>query len=271
MVSEKGKWALTQIILSDILQELGREFNSINIDYMPIKGAYLISSNLSEKLNSRKISDIDILVKPEDLKEASKYFANLPQCTLITWFEDNYRPTETVLKYHCKDIEYTVEIMDRINSEARFLLSSEDLFKRSIFKGKNLYYPSPEDSLIIHICHLQSHIPFEFRETNTLEAQLLISQKNFDWKTFWSIAENTGMLSFIIFFLSFYNKDLMEDVILKKGHYYSKLIAHLFTIDRYNNTFSVIRRVMLDIPFTRKPFALLCQKIFNRNYDKKRN
>ncbi len=271
MVSEKGKWALSQIILSDILQNLGKEFFKIGIDYMPIKGAYLISANLAEKLEYRKISDLDILVKTGDLKMASQHFSDLPQCRLITWFEDNYRPTETVLKYKYNDFEYTIEIMDRINSDARFLLTSETLFERSISKGKNLFFPSPEDSLIIHICHLQSHIPFEFRNTHTKEAKLLIEQKNFNWNQFWQSSNDTGMNSFIIFFLKYYNKDLKQDVILQKGFLYSKILAKWFTIKRYEKMHSILKRVLLDIPFTRKPFILIFQKFSNRNYEKKRN
>lgn len=271
MVSENGKWALSQIILSDILQELGKEFTKIGIDYMPIKGAYLISANLSEKLEYRKISDLDILVKSDDLRAASEHFRNVPHCRLITWFEDNYRPTETVLKYKYKEFEYTIEIMDRINSDARFLLSSEILFKRALLKGENLYFPSPEDSLLIHICHLQSHIPFEFRDTYTKEAKILIEQNKFNWEQFWKSAFNTGMAGFIIFFLKYYNKDLKQDVILEKGFFYSKLLAIWFTIKRYEKMNSLLKRVFLDIPFTRKPLTLIFNKFNNRKYEKKRN
>lgn len=271
MVSEKRRWAIAQIILSDILKELNIEFNKLNIDYMPIKGAYLISTKLSEKLDYRKISDLDILVKPDDLEHASKHFAGLPQCTLVTWYKDNYRPTETVLKYKYKEVVYTIEIMDRINSENRFLLSAEDLFERALPKSKHLYYPSPEDALLIHICHLQSHIPFEFRETNTVEAELYIEDAAFNWERFWELAHKTGMMDFIIFFICFYNKDRKKDVILRKGHYYSRFLASWFTVERYEKTNPLFRRLFLDIPFVRKPYTLLFQKLFIKTYVKKRN
>lgn len=271
MISEKGKWALKQIIFTDILEELEKEFNKIDIDFMPIKGAYLISSGLAEKIESRKISDIDILVKPEDLKDASRYFSNLPQFKLVTWYADNYRPTETVLKYKFNEIEYTIEIMDRINSEARFLLPSNELFTRSVNIRDKLYYPSPEDSLLIHICHLQSHIPFEFRDTNLLEADLLINQNDFNWNRFWEYAQKTGMLSFVIFFLEFYLKYYNHEIKFKKGYTYSKVLAKWFTVEKYNHLPSIFKRLMLDIIFTRRPLALISQKIFVKNYAKKRN
>lgn len=270
MVSQNGKWAITQIILLEILEELEKEFNKINVDFMPIKGAYLISTGLSGQLENRKISDLDILVRLEDLDAASKHFAKLPQCKLIVWYEDNYRPNESVFKYKYNDITYTIEIMNSINSDSRFLLPSFDLFKRSSMIRKNLYYPSVEDSLIIHICHLQSHIPFEFRETNVREALILIKQDTFNWDLFWKSVENTGMKRFFIFFLGFCNKSSKEFVIPKNRYYFTRLTSSWFTLARYNRMPSFLKRIFLDIPFTRKPFELILQKVLIRNYEKKR-
>lgn len=270
MVSQNGKWAITQIILSEILQEIENEFNKINIDFMPIKGAYLISTGLSEQLENRKISDLDILVRLDDLETASRHFINLPQCTLLVWYEDNYRPNETVLKYQYNDISYTIEIMNCINSDLRFLLPSNDLFERSVINKKNLYYPTVEDSLIIHICHLQSHLPFEFRETSAQEALILIKQDNFNWDLFWKIVDSTGMKRFFVFFLSFCNKSSKEFILPQKGYGFTKFFSRLFTIARYNRMPSFLKRIFLDVPFTRKPFKLILQKILIRNYEKKR-
>lgn len=263
MVSEAGRWALTQIILTDILNEIHQEFKKIKIGFMPIKGAFLISSGLAEKMQERKISDLDILVQTKDLEKASKHFSELPQCALITWYKDNYRPTETILKYKYKDVIYTLEIMDRINSDARFLLPSEDLFNRSINMDEHLHYPSAEDAAIIMICHLQSHIPFEYRDSNLKELDVLINQNKFKWNKFWEISKRTGMVGFIYFFLCYYQKEYQVKLPLQGIHPYSILLANWFSPKKYEKMRTINKRVLLDIPFSRRPFKLLFQKVFN--------
>ena len=59
-------WVFKQFIFEDVLRDLDDHFQHLKIDYMPIKGAYLICSGLAKQIKSRSMNDIDILVRERD-------------------------------------------------------------------------------------------------------------------------------------------------------------------------------------------------------------
>lgn len=198
-ITPAKKWALTQIFYQDVLNEIDTHFHNLNIKYMPIKGAYLICSGLAEKMKDRRISDIDILIQGKDMQKSSDYFINLENTELKVYYKDNYRPTETIFYYLLGGVKICIEIHSLLNYPERFILPTSELFTRSIDTNDVMHLPSPEDGLLIFLCHLQSHISFEFRENNMEEINIIASQNGFNWKTFWSRCPSTGIEAFIYF------------------------------------------------------------------------
>lgn len=261
MISKTAKWAITQILLLEIICDLESIFEKIEVDIMPIKGAYLIISGLGDRIHNRRITDIDIIVKSADLKLSTEYLTSLPQFKILTHYKDNSRPTESIFEYSLKNFKFRIEIMSIINSEDRFFLPSEMLFARGELKRKRTYYPSAEDALLIMVCHLQSHIPFEFRESNFAEIKILSESMNFSWSKFWHLAEDTGMASFIYFIIKLYCRKMNCKFEIPKRYFYPDLLLKHFTIEKYHNMSTYKRRLILDIPFVRKPITLMFGKL----------
>ena len=261
MLTKTAKWVITQSLLLEIIVELENLFNKIGVDIMPIKGAYLIRSGLGDRMRTRKITDIDILVKPKDLEVTTDALSKISNCKLIKHYKDNSRPTESIFEYSLNDFKFTVEIMSIINSEDRFLLPAEKLFDRGELQGKTLYFPSSEDALLIMICHLQSHIPFEFRDTNFDEIKVFTEVEDFNWDNFWKYANYTGMGAFNYFILKLYNRETNSNIKFSKRYIYSDLLLRFFTLKRYYKMSELMRRLFLDLPFVRKPIRLVKRKI----------
>ena len=262
-ITPAKKWALTQVFYQDVLNEIDVHFHTLNIEYMPIKGAYLICSGLAEKMKDRHISDVDILVREKDMQKSSDYFAGLENTELKMYYKDNYRPTETIFYYSLGEVKVLIEIHMLLNFPQRFFLPTEEIFKRSKGSGSIMRLPSPEDSLLIFLCHMQSHMSFEFRNTYLEEIDLLASQDGFDWKTFWQLSKLTGIEPFIYFILKMYGKKYHTNINNSRSYLYADLLAQIFNQQRFEQIPQWARRIFLDLPFVRKPVWLLFNKLFH--------
>ena len=260
-ITPARKWALTQIWYQDVLNEIDTHFHKSNIEYMPIKGAYLICSGLAEKMSERRISDIDILVQEKDMQKSSDYFASLENTELKMYYKDNYRPTETIFYYSLGDVKVLVEIHILLNFPERFVLPTNDLFKRSKTGNGVLHLPSPEDSLLIFLCHIQSHMPFEFRNTYLEEINLLVSQEGFSWEKFWTLSPSTGIEPFIYFILTLYQNKYHSNINAPKRYLYSDLLVKKFSRQWFDHMPQWARRIFFDLPFVRRPIWLLFHKL----------
>lgn len=267
-ITPAKKWAVTQIMYQDILDEIDAHFKILSIDYMPIKGAFLLCSGLADKMKARRISDIDILVHREDMERTSVYFAGLKNVELKVYYKNNYRPTETVFYYFNGTVKVLVEIHMLLNFQARFLLPTDELFRRSTTISGNRCLPSPEDSLLIFLCHIQSHMPFEFRNTYLEEIDLLISQEGFDWNAFWALSPSTGIEPFIYFILKLYQKYYQYKITYGKRYFYSDLLVTIISLPMVENMPRWVRRTFFDLPFVRRPVWLIFYKLFHRKNKK---
>lgn len=224
---------------------------------MPIKGAYLIASDLASGLASRKMKDIDILVKKEDFPKVVNYFGSLEETQLIPGYFDYEQP----FIYHCFNRKIYLEIKYQICPSARFHLRAKDLFYRGVNKNSNCVFPSPEDAMLIHICHYIHHIYKDFDISFFEEIALLEGQKEFSWKEFWIRAEKTGIKSFIWLMISFYSKNYQKKTDSPDwGNPYTRTLLK-FSLQWYAALNPSIRRIILEIPFIRKPLWLLKHKI----------
>lgn len=249
-------WKTTQLIYDSVLDRLDTHFCKLGINYMPIKGAFLILSGLSTKISSRKMRDIDILVSREDFGRVIQYFDSLPNTKKATAYWEFEQP------FIYQDLSHSVylEIHHLINAPARFLLPAEDLFSRGIQFKKHCFLPDPVDSMLIHVCHHLLHIYDNFEISFFNEIAILEKQNDFDWSEFWRRAQKTGIKPFIWFLITMYSKITGNKIDIPAwGTLYSKTISKLDF-----NWLSALkpfqRKFLLEIPFVRNPLWLFKHK-----------
>jgi hypothetical protein len=257
MITLEKTWVFRQLLYAEVLRRLDNHFTELKIKYMPVKGAYLISSGLAEKMPFRQMNDIDILILPADFARASDYFKG--QSTVR--FVDNYWPFETSFYYQSGQASTYIELHHQLNYPERFYLPAVTLFKRSVQSGGMLVQPCPEDSLIIFLCHLFVHIAFEIRETVFDEIELLCCQNDFSWKKFWEFALPTGLGPFFFYVLRLFEKRKNRIVMLKTPTMYAVLCARMIGIEEYHKMPRLLRRLVLEIPFARNPLGLMMKKL----------
>lgn len=256
-------WQITQLVYGDILQIIENHFREIAVSYMPLKGAFLIASGLSSKISSRIMKDIDILVKKEDFQRVVHHFNSLEETRLIPGYFDYEQP----FIFQCFNQTVYLEIKYRICAPARFLLSDQELFLRGVVKNSTCILPSPADAMLIHICHYLHHIYQKFELSFFSEIAVLEEQNGFVWEDFWLRAEKTGIKRFIWFIINMYAKLYHKKIDSPDwSNWYTDLLVK-FSFDRYSGLNPMVRRLILELPFDRRPLWLLKHKIFKRTFN----
>jgi len=256
MSKPNKEWVFRHFFFAEALDLLHDHFVNLQINYMPIKGAYLIASNCAGKFSDRKMVDIDILVLPKDFSQVIQHFKNV----LGVQVKPNYWPFEFSFFFPCKEESVFVEIHSLLNYPERFLLPTEDLFSRSISQKPFCLFPCVEDSLIIFLCHQLVHIPFEIRTTVWQETEILSSQEGFSWDKFWELSTHTGVQQFFNMLLLYYAKSKKVSVPLHRPSLYSRLLASIGTRKRFESMPVWLRRLVLEIPFVKNPLLLFLKK-----------
>jgi len=262
-ITPARQWALKQILFEEALKEIDIHFNKLRIPYMPIKGAHLICTGVADKLKERIIRDIDILVEEEYMEEVSDYFVNLDNTQLKIYYRNNYRSTETALFYFIGEANIHLEIHCQLNFSERSLLPTPVLFDHATVADEFRRIAVPEDALLIFLCHLQTHIPFEFRKLTFDEINILISHVYFNWDVFWQRCPATGIEAFIYFILKAFSKRKPIPLHPSRHYIYAGCLADCFCEERYERMPFWARRLFLDLPFVRRPVWLLFYKLLH--------
>jgi hypothetical protein len=249
-------WVFQQFLYAEVLCRLDKHFTGLKIGYMPIKGAYLIASGLAEKMPFRRMVDIDILLRPADFARASDYFKGQNNVRMV----DNYWPFETSFYFQSGQTSVSIELHRQLNYPERFTLPAETLFSRSIRSKGMLVLPCPEDSLIIFLCHLFVHIGFELGDTAFDEIELLCTRNNFSWQKFREFSSPTGLEPFFYYILRLFEKRKKRGIMAGKPTPYAVLCARMIGMEEYNKMPGFLRRLLLEIPFARKPLSLIMKK-----------
>ncbi len=254
MDAAERNWAFRQLFYGEVLQELDAHFEKMSVLYMPIKGAYLICAGHAEKMRTRRMDDIDILVMPQDFERVCDYFLKLPNVKSLR----DYWEFEKVLAYRISGRDCHVEIHFLINYPARFMLPTEELFERAAKSSGQRMMSSPEDALLICICHAFVHIGFELRETLFEELALLISQKGFRWDRFWDIGETTGAAGFAYLILKMCEGKYPVSIEYRRKYPYANVLSKLL---RGHGLYDALpkwsRRLFIEAMFSRNPLQLL--------------
>jgi hypothetical protein len=259
--TKNGNWKLQQVVFADILAQLNTHFTALEIDYMPIKGAFLICSGLAVFMTHRRMDDIDILVKPADFEKARSYFFTLDNVEK----RGNYWPFEASFFYRSGQHRVYVELHHQLNFRERFLLPAEDLFYRGRKTQEHVTLPDPEDAMLILLCHALVHIGFEFRENWFEEISLISRQPDFSWEEFWKRAPETGIEGFLQYMAMNYAMELGDKKCLPvKRKIHPVIITAIMPLRRHERIPFWVRRIFLEAGFVREPFSLLTRRITKR-------
>jgi hypothetical protein len=262
-ITKTKNWTYLQVIYSTAIEELNKDFSYLSINFMPIKGAYLIATGLAEHIKTREMLDIDILVHPQDFNRVVNYFFSHSKAIPV----QNYWPFEFSFLYNLGKAFIYVELHNQINYPERFILPPADLFLRAIKTNNFMVLPSPEDALLIVLCHTLVHIPFEINKTLFDEIYLISNQNNFCWQKFLTLTKNTKISQFIFMILFMYSKKKNLKLPFINISAFSRLILFMLNKNIFYSLPFLIRRILIDIPFTAKPFMFFIKRnVFRRFY-----
>ena len=257
-------WIKKQLLFEMILQELDGEFSRIGVRYMPIKGSYLILANLSQKISTRKMDDIDLLVEEQVFDTVKKHFAEHSAVRLV----DNYWPFEFSFVYKPDTLNVYVEIHHQLNFAQRQNIPTPKLFERSInAAGSVRVLPCAEDGVLIAICHALAHIPFELRASLFDDIRVMCGQNGFSWERFWQYAVECGCQRFAALILSVYNYKFKQQVPVQSCTLFVRFCGLIINKFGYDRVPGILRRVIFELPFVKNPWWLISFKL-HRNLNR---
>lgn len=254
-----SEWKLTQVLFGQVLEEISSLFSSRSARFMPIKGAYLLLSDLAPALSERKMADIDLLLPEEEFDSTCTWFATLDNVSEAP----NYWNFERSFLYTVgKNTSVYIEFHRIINFPARFILPPEELFRRAVKTNGPCVFPDATDALLIHVCHMLPHVVDGFSSQAMAEISSISSLQGFSWKEFWQRAATTGIFSFIWLVISTYRLDSSEQQTLQipavRSLYTRMLLRTGLFISLKNRA---MRKILFELPFVRKPWWLLRYKL----------
>ena len=259
------EWVFRQFLYEDALRDLDDRFRRLNIEYMPIKGAYLLCAGLAKQIRSRPMFDIDILVRERDFDAVISNFSKIPGIAVAEKSWPLYKkgwPFEVAFYYPFEGRTLNIDIHKLINLKERFSLPPDELFGRGIKQGYGAL-PCAEDALAICLCHAFSHVSHIFSDT-VFDDIALLTRTSLEWDKFWTIARSTGIEAFVYYALRMCEKKrkvsaipfpkktlraaYADLLILATGHLDLVRLPHLF------------RRVFFELPLCRDPIGLVLDK-----------
>lgn len=251
--SPAREWAIRQVIFSQVLDEIGQFLAGLGIRYMPIKGGNLIATGLAEHIPQRPMGDLDILVDKHNYDRAVKHLGQLEKVQLSSSGWDFERP----MYYTVGEAPIPVEICYQLNRPERFHLPTEELFERGKRVSEYFFLPSPEEALLITICHVLVDIGFRFLYYTFDDVDQIISQEAFSWDRFEQRARETGVERFIRVYLGIYRAARGN----RQLPFHTPRWAALLTQERirglYRGTPVWLRRGLLEAAFVGSPLRLV--------------
>lgn len=189
-ISAEKVWIFRQLQYQNALRHLDEILSHASIPYMPIKGAYLICSGLASLIKKRIMVDIDLLVQPQHYEATIRLFSKHPlfeRKSPDPWFFE-YPFTFTSGKHRIE-----LELHYQLNRNERFHLPTTSLFDRGYPQTATRILPSPEDALIILICHTLVHSGYGLPNSIYDEISAICSLPSFRWSRFCFILKSTGV------------------------------------------------------------------------------
>jgi hypothetical protein len=258
-------WVFKQFLFEEVLRDLDDHFQHLNIDYMPIKGAYLICAGLARQIGSRTMSDVDILVRERDFDAVVSHFRSIPNARIAegSWpINKKGWPFEVTFLVPYKGRIFNIDFHKLVNLCQRFILPTEHLFARGMHRGHRTL-PCVEDALIICLCHGFSHSGHVFSDA-VFKDVVLLTNASIKWERFWNIGESTGIAAFMYYVLKkFERKRALPFVPVPRKtikFIYADVLLKL-TGDRIFPAIPIIfKRLFIELPLCHDPVGLVWDK-----------
>lgn len=249
-------WKIRRIVYEDVLQSLDSIFESLEIKYMPIKGAYLICSGFADRINSRQMLDLDILVEEKRFHEIIDLLDKHP---LFTKGKEDPWYFEYPFFYRNGNHSVRIELHYLLNRPERFRLPNEDLFCRSVKQTNVRYLPCPEDALLILICHSMIHLADGLAKTFFDEIEILAEREGFSWEKFNYLLKSSGVAPFGYFMLKLCSREKNRDYtrLVKNYRWVDILWGNCEPLKRTDGINRIKRRFCVELPFAARPGVLL--------------
>jgi hypothetical protein len=258
---KKKNWKLRRFIFMELLNDLEVHFSMLKMRYMPVKGAYLIISGIAEKIEYRRMADIDILIDEECMKNATDYFFKLPNVTPKAHYATHYTPHETQFLYKIGNFKALIELHTHINCPERFSMNVSETFERGYKLTSFKILPCPEDALIIYISHLFTSFFIFTEEPDFNEITLIITHCKFNWQKFWDISYTTGIDGFIFLILKMYQNNYVPVPFFPREHLYSRLQAIIISKTGFVPLPLWYKRLFCELPYLKNPLYLTKRKL----------
>ncbi len=254
-------WAIQQLIVEKSLEDIHAVFRDGAIQYMPIKGAFLVGQGLASKITKRRMNDIDILVPKKDYKKAIDFLQRDKRFVKQRADSSHFHST---LSYAIADTHIRLEVHHSFNDPLKYVLPSEDLFARCRRVDSALCMPTLEDALLMAMCHALSHIGVYLTEQLFIDMDAIIAEKTFCWQLFWEYAKKTRAASWACFMAALYEKERGVSVTRPHCGLYVQLLSRRVSVQAVNRMPGVLRRLILEAPFVKRPCAVYCQRLLKR-------
>ncbi len=250
----RRRWIIRQVVYREVLDALDRIFSAYAIEYMPIKGAHLICTSLSEKFASREMIDIDLLVRRVDFTRAVAALGSHP---LFSREAPDPWPFEQSFRFMYGNHRIHFELHCALNRPERFTFDTDALFGRAEVQTAFRRIMAAEDALIVLICHTLVHLIDGIREQVFTEAMLLLQERGFSWERFSARLPATGIERF--------GKALLVLAAGKKGIYlpasintswWALALLKIKTPGRGKGMFTALFRCGVELAFVKKPMTL---------------
>lgn len=262
MLSSTSKhWVLKQLFLKNVLDHLDKTLFLSNCQWMPIKGAYLIMSGLSEKITSRDMSDVDILVRPENFY------------TVMQIFRQDFRLDGSAVFDHSAEnvfnefngVQILLEIHHRLKPDYVFRLPVSELIGRGIPVTQSMILPCLEDALLIAVLHqLKGHLTHLPSTTLYGDIGAISEAPGFDWTKFWSFARETGVYRSVNMLLAMYNKDCGKNIPIRQRSPHIYFIEAAIRRKWFYRLPLLCRKLLVAIFFWRNPWAWMWFSVVHR-------
>jgi hypothetical protein len=160
-----------------------------------------------------------------------------------------------------------VEIHRALNYDERFRLPVEPLFEAGRVSTPPRVLPSPEDALLIVVCHALVHVVRGFDGRWFGEMGLMVEQEGFSWERFWERARPTGIVPFAVLMLRYFEQSTgrrIDPFPRFPRCAYAELIARRVRLETHNRLPVLARRALVELPFVRDPLGLLRQRLLRK-------